>query len=324
MLIMPANNKSGLVHYWAGRLPGSIGHLWTPGSNITTYPWIPFSIDNGEFEKAMKGETCDPEEFADFCQYACSQDQLPIWIVVPDRYKSKDETLERWKEWAPQLRKHGVPLAFVIQNGMTPQDVPDDADMIFVGGTDDWRYPRLDEFLKLGKPIHVGRVNGNNIWNLHNKGITSCDGSGWFRGDRKQLGKLERYLLWRAGEPETHINQMMAMPDDGIKYFYTVGWEHLIAPKPKRVRIPDNIKRDHLITAIRNWNGTPLKHRGTKFLVLHENQTYPTKLLIARANWYANGQIWPTYYFSGGIEANTFLTKRGFKVESLETLLQAC
>lgn len=43
--------------------------------------------------------------------------------------------------------------------------------------------------------IHVGRVNTERmLWMAHEAGAESCDGTGWFRGDKAQLAGLMRYL----------------------------------------------------------------------------------------------------------------------------------
>ena len=45
------------------------------------------------------------------------------------------------------------------------------------------------------KRVHVGRVNTYRLlWLAHEAGAESCDGTGWFRGDRKQLQGLIDYL----------------------------------------------------------------------------------------------------------------------------------
>ena len=64
---------------------------------------------------------------------------------------------------------------------------------MFVGGSTEWKYWAVKEFSPRF-PTHVGRVNGNHLWFCYCAGAVSCDGSGWFRGDHKQLAKLLEYL----------------------------------------------------------------------------------------------------------------------------------
>ena len=54
MLVMPANNTSGLVHWLAGKAPGSIGHLYTPARTESPKSWLPYVLDNGAFAAGDK------------------------------------------------------------------------------------------------------------------------------------------------------------------------------------------------------------------------------------------------------------------------------
>ena len=63
MQIMVANNASWWVHHWATRIPGSLGHLWSPGRNITCYPHLDFHLDNGIYPCWDKGIVWDAERF---------------------------------------------------------------------------------------------------------------------------------------------------------------------------------------------------------------------------------------------------------------------
>lgn len=44
--------------------------------------------------------------------------------------------------------------------------------------TDQWRYSRIPDFIKLGKPVHVGRINGVRLWQMDRIGVASVDGAG--------------------------------------------------------------------------------------------------------------------------------------------------
>ena len=89
----------------------------------------------------------------------------------------------------------GFKLAMAVQDGMTPDDVPSNCDVIFVGGTDAWKMPSLPMWTANFPRVHVGRINGyRGLWQCHEAGAESCDGTGYFRGDKKQLAGLIRYL----------------------------------------------------------------------------------------------------------------------------------
>jgi len=200
MLIMPANNRKAFVHYWAGRLPGKLGHIHSPGNKIIHYPWLPYALDNGRFVATTKGQPWDEDAFYKHIRQAVALPTPPLWLVVPDVWGDAAATLAEWAEWAPKLRFFDIPLAFCVQDGITPDMIPDSADILFIGGSDQWRYSRLSQYVSLGLPVHVGRVNhAKYLWACHHAGVTSCDGTGWFRGDKRQTAALEHYLEFCAG-----------------------------------------------------------------------------------------------------------------------------
>jgi hypothetical protein len=184
MMIMPANNASGVVHHLATQYPGSLGHLWSPGRPIKTYEWLPYVLDNGVYRDFANNALWSADRFLELVGQCKYLKQKPLWVVVPDVVGDGNATLGLWAEWEPKLRKHGYPLAFVVQDGITIDQIPAIADVIFVGGSDTWKYPMLEKFIALGKPVHVGRVNNAKyLWRCYQLGAASCDGSGWFRSN---------------------------------------------------------------------------------------------------------------------------------------------
>jgi hypothetical protein len=209
MMVMPANNRAGLVHYWAGKNPGSIGHIHSPGSKIVYFDWLPYALDNGRFISSTKNRPWDEAAFIAHINYASSLPSPPLWVVVPDVWGDAEATIAEWDAWAPRLRRWGFPLAFAVQDNITPAMVPDDCDVVFIGGSDQWRYPRLSQYVAMGKPVHVGRVNhGKYLWACHDAGVVSCDGTGWLRGDKRQLNELLHYLEFLNG---TNKHQQMRL-----------------------------------------------------------------------------------------------------------------
>lgn len=141
MMVMPANNASGYVHYWAGRQSELVGHLWSPGRPISCYPWLSYVLDNGKYAAIAAGRDWDADAFVAHCDQAMRLLQRPQWIVVLDEPFNAQQTLELWQQWEPILRPYRVPLAFAIQNGIEFNQIPQSAEVWFVGGTDAWRYP---------------------------------------------------------------------------------------------------------------------------------------------------------------------------------------
>jgi hypothetical protein len=145
-------------------------------------------------------------------------------------------------------------------------------------------------------------VNGDKLWDCYQAGAASCDGSGWFRGDQQQLTKLENFLKFRAGE--------LGIPNGGQLDLAALYFE------PPR-RLPTNIDRGHLIQAIEAWWNIPQRNRATRYAVKYGGNHYPVKLVIARANLFANGYCLNPASFSGGREANRFVIARGLEVVKL-------
>lgn len=199
-MIMPANNASGFVHYWAGKNPGCIGAIHSPSNRRSFYRWLPAAIDNDRFNVWSRGLKWSENAYIEHIEIARLSCAPILWLLVPDVVGDAIATLAEWDYWEPRLRKYNIRLAFAAQDGIEASQIPQSADVIFVGGSDQWKYTRIRDFVALGKPVHVGRVNGDRIWRLHDLGVTSCDGSGWFRGDQQQLAKLDRFLKFQAGE----------------------------------------------------------------------------------------------------------------------------
>lgn len=179
----------------AGRYPGRIGWLLSPDGWRKPHRWMPFALDNGAFPAFVNKKEWDEEAFVQMIETAALCGQAPRWVIVPDVVADREATIARWHEWTPSLKHYGWPLAFAVQDGMTQADVPADADVVFVGGTTEWKWKTIWGWCKANKRVHVGRVNGyRGLWHCHDAGAESCDGTGWFRGDQEQLAGLEQYL----------------------------------------------------------------------------------------------------------------------------------
>ncbi len=204
MIVMPANNTGYTVGYLHGRY-GGLGWLWTAtvDSGRTPDPRWPYAIDNGIYAAYVNGNRWDYRAFLlggrRIVSAGRQRHHLPRWIAVPDRVGNRGYTLRRWARWAPILRPLGIPLAFVVQDGMSVADVPAEAAVIFVGGSTAWKERTLGLWCDSFPRVHVGRVNGYRMLRAcADAGAESCDGSGWFRGDQQQLAKLERFLAEQA------------------------------------------------------------------------------------------------------------------------------
>lgn len=110
------------------------------------------------------------------------------FITAPDVVGDHAATSERWREWFPVIRTHGLPAAFVLQDGATVASIPwDECDAVFVGGTTAFKLGPvarsiIAEAKRRGKWVHMGRVNSRRrIQYASDVGCDSVDGSGFVR-----------------------------------------------------------------------------------------------------------------------------------------------
>jgi hypothetical protein len=194
LVVMPTNNTGAKVRDLYDRFPGRIGHLMSPLG--WRKPWGTYALDNGAFG-AWKNQTrWRRTDFLDLCEKAVAHGEAPRWVVVPDVVANREETLRSWTSWAPTLREwYGWPLAFAVQDGMAEGDIPDDADVLFVGGTTEWKWATLPRWCAMGRRVHVGRVNSPRaLRRCAELGVESVDGTGWVRGNQDQWDGLVQFL----------------------------------------------------------------------------------------------------------------------------------
>jgi hypothetical protein len=198
MLVMIANNVGAEAKRLRETYPERIGHIYSPGGFKT--PWPHYAIDNGAFSAWTKGTVFDADAFRRLLERAAKAPTSPRFVAVPDVVASAERTLESWHRWLPELRAYGWPLAFVVQDGMLVRDIPGDAAVIFVGGTTEWKQQTAGRWCGMFPNVHIGRVNSEgDLWRYHRLGAESCDGTGWFRGRRRQLDGLWYYLADSEG-----------------------------------------------------------------------------------------------------------------------------
>lgn len=211
MIVMPSNNSSMHLGWLAGQYPGRIGWLLSPAGWRKPHRWMTYALDNGAFPAWMKKVEWDETAFLCMLDAASKCQQAPRWMIVPDVVADREATIARWHDWAPKLRRFSWPLAFAVQDGMNQCDIPGDADLVFVGGSTEWKWRTVWNWCQQNKRVHVGRVNGyRGLWDCHRAGAESCDGTGWFRGDQNQLAGLEQYLLESSTETRPMQSRLFA------------------------------------------------------------------------------------------------------------------
>lgn len=210
MMVMPSNHSSALIHYLAGKHPSRIGWLIGPTGLAKTKlrDWMPFACDNDAFSAWANEKEWDYLAWINMLKKITSLRQSPRWVLVPDVVAEREKTILAWEKYAPEASTFGFPLAFAVQDGMTPKDVPIKADVVFVGGTTEWKWNNLrlwtDNFIR----VHVGRVNSLNKLRLCERlNVESVDGTGWFRdGDGGQSQRELRHWFENEIDPQIEIN----------------------------------------------------------------------------------------------------------------------
>ena len=214
MLVMPANMTGWFFHSLA-RETGRIGHLYSPGAQVTPCPWFPYAMDNGAFSCwDRKSNTFDHEKWDNgmldnwkrLILWAQCQNQKPMWAIVPDVIGDREETLERYEEYVDIVIGANIPVAVAVQDDMTVKDVQglsQKPDVIAIGGSDEFKWGTLNEWVSSFPRIHVLRCNiPSKLYELEAMGVESCDGTGWNRGNMAQTEGLERWA-YSMGSPTT-------------------------------------------------------------------------------------------------------------------------
>lgn len=165
----------------------TVGHLvvpraWNdPAALDLTCPW---AMDNGAFTGFDEGaymrmlERYQPYQASQTCRF----------VTAPDVVGDAAATLDRWPFWAQLLRGLGWTPAFVAQDGLTPERMPnlkEGRGVLFVGGTTAFKESAEVRALcgyanAYGIWVHWGRVNGKRRYELALKaGVDSIDGTGF-------------------------------------------------------------------------------------------------------------------------------------------------
>lgn len=204
-MVMPANNTGIQVGYLAGRFPGNLGHLFSPGAERGPFKFMPYALDNGAYGAFSKGAEWDEAAWRRLLEWARISGQDPLWVLVPDVVGDRLRTLRKWEMFHHVARRYKWPLAFAVQDGMEPADVPLGADVVFVGGSTDWKWSTYRSWCAAFPRVHVGRVNTyGQLYKCADAGAESVDGTGWFRGDQRQYNGLLAFLEEQAGERVRH------------------------------------------------------------------------------------------------------------------------
>jgi hypothetical protein len=210
VMVMVANSSGIRTGYIAGRYPGLLGHLYSPGAQRGPWEFMPYALDNWRYVCWSKGLIWNEPAWMSLLTWAQRAELPPLWGLVPDLPANREGTLAEWKKYAPIVRSFGFRPAFAVQNGMTFEDVPDSECMLFLGGTIDWKEAAIEPWCaRFPGRVHVGRVDAwPRLIKCYRAGAVSVDGTSWFRRDgyktieEGQAAQLRRFLELQQGESD--------------------------------------------------------------------------------------------------------------------------
>lgn len=195
MLICGQSNR--IWHYWAGRYPGSVGVLISPSYKhiVPIDKWMPFALDNDAYICWKKNLEWNYVAWIEMLDWVKMTGLVPLWAAVPDVVTNRQATIANWGKYSHEIKRRGWKAAFCAQDGMNPNDVPDDADVVFVGGSDGWKFPNLRMWTDNFPRVHCARVTSiKMIEACERLGCESVDSTGWFRAQKDHIAGIEAFI----------------------------------------------------------------------------------------------------------------------------------
>lgn len=181
---------------------GLLGCITTPAQGNTVFPgeWDVIA-DNGCFSGAWTHDR--------WFSWLIDQPRSMRFVVAPDVFDPTgapchDATLDRWATYGPLIARHGFTPAFVCQVGASHSGLPVDANVVFLGGTTEWKLGPVAATIaqrchREGRWVHMGRVNSERRFTTARAiGCDSVDGTYLTFGPDQNLPRLLRWLD-RAG-----------------------------------------------------------------------------------------------------------------------------
>lgn len=152
-------------------------------------PMMGNALPEGRVWAADTGCFAAPQKHDDDRYLGWLRDRLPyasvcLFATAPDVVGDAEATLARSLPMLGRIRELGYPAALVAQDGLEQLAVPwDELDVLFVGGTDLWKFSDVAFGLMAdardrGKWVHAGRVNSyTRLVRMRQVGAHSADGT---------------------------------------------------------------------------------------------------------------------------------------------------
>lgn len=210
MIYMPGNN-SGI---WRLSREGyRVGMMFGPdGIRQPTRDGaeLPYACDNNRYhrpDKPPKPKHDIGRFYGMLARISAAGWPPPLFAVAPDVPYNGEATYAELDKHAPLLRElfPTIPLALAVQDGMTPKvgayvAKKAGCSAIFVAGSDAWKeltvWEWVDRAHRLGMLCHGARANETRRIELFRRaGCDTADGTGIWRGDKQQKGRVLRALI---------------------------------------------------------------------------------------------------------------------------------
>jgi len=190
MYLLP--HGSSMIGY-----PDYFGVMTTPSQRkcLAVEEGRPWAVDNEALSREF-----DLERFVKFLDKMIPYASTCLFIVLPDVVAYAEKTLSLYWQYRKTFREYPYPLAFVAQDGIRPSWLPPDYDVLFIGGSTEFKLGKVarDCIAKAkvdGKKVHVGRVNTARRLNYCNLvGADTVDGTCIAFGFDTNLARLNRWM----------------------------------------------------------------------------------------------------------------------------------
>lgn len=173
-----ANGSSALVR--AAMADGELGQLCSPRERRAPLPGVVWAADNSCFGKGYPGD----DRYWSWLDRHKPHASRCLFATAPDVIGDAVATWERSRPWLKVIRGLGYWSALVAQDGAEDLALDWDAfDVLFIGGTSDWKLSRaarelVRDAVRRQVPVHFGRVNSaKRLRYATDLGCRSCDGT---------------------------------------------------------------------------------------------------------------------------------------------------
>lgn len=168
------------------------GRLWAADTGAFKRP---YDVDFGAYLRWLEKHT---DEERSRCLFACTLD-------VPQNWPN---TLARGVPRLRDIRAIGYPVALIVQNGATADQLPwDGCDAIFIGGSTEWKFSAEVDAIVIaanakGTHTHMGRVNSlRRLRTAKVQGCDSADGTFVAFGPDVNIPRVQKWLSALAAQP---------------------------------------------------------------------------------------------------------------------------